>query len=80
MGNSRGSASPAINKYDKLPHSVKLALQNARFAWAAGWVYRYWQGGMNAKDLVKHIEKVDRAEAIKQRKRIWGADYPIECI
>lgn len=81
MGNSSGgSAALAINKYDKLPHSVKLALQNAKIDWACGWVYRKWERGMPAKKLVKYIEKIDRAEAVKKAKRTWGPDYPLEYI
>ena len=81
MGNSRGSAASAIRKFDQLPHSVKTALHEARFAWGAGWFYRQFQSGkMNSKDMVKYIHKIDREMAIKQARKIWGPDYPIECI
>lgn len=80
MANSRGTVSSAIKKYDHLPHSVKVALQEARFAWGAGWFYKAFQNGMKPKDMVKYIHKIDRQHAIKQARRTWGPDYPIELI
>jgi hypothetical protein len=80
MGNSKGSAASAIRKYDQLPRSVKAALQEARFAWGAGYFYRRFQAGMKATDMVKYIRKIDRAEAIKQASKTWGPDYPIDLI
>lgn len=76
-----GTASMAWGKYDKLPHSVKLALQEARIPWGPGWFYRQFESGkMSAPAIVKYIKKVDRAEAIKAARKAWGPDYPIELI
>ena len=81
MGNSKGSASSAIKKYDQLPHSVKAALQQARFSWGPAWFHRQFQSGrMSAKAMVKYIQKIDRAHAIKEARKVWGPYYPIELI
>jgi hypothetical protein len=80
MGNSKGSAASAIKRFDELPRSVKQALHEARFAWGAGYFYRRFQSGMKAKDMVKYIQKIDRELAIKQARKVWGPDYPIELI
>lgn len=81
MANSKGSAASAIRKYDQLPRSVKKAIQEARFAWGAGWFHRQFESGrMSATELVKYIRKIDRELAIKQARKTWGPDYPVELI
>ena len=81
MANSKGSAASAIKKYDQLPGSVKAALQQARFSWGPTWFYRQFQSGrMSAKDMVKYIHKIDRKHAIKEARKVWGLDYPVELI
>ena len=80
MGNSKGTASSALKKYDQLPRSVKAALQEARFDWGPASFYRKFQGGVRAKDLVKRIQKIDREAAIKEARKAWGPDYPIELL
>lgn len=80
MANSKGSAASAIGKYDRLPHSVKQALQEARFAWGAGYFCHKFEAGMKAKDMVKYIHDLDRETAVKQARRVWGPDYPVETI
>lgn len=81
MANSKGSASSALGKYDQLPRSVKAALQQARFCWGPAWFHRQFQSGkMSAKDMVKYIQKTDRKHAIKEARKVWGPDYPVELI
>lgn len=81
MANSKGSAASAIKKFDQLPRSVKAALHEARFSWGAGWFYRQFESGrMSAKDMVKYIHKIDREMAIKQARKTWGPDYPVDLI
>ena len=79
MGNSRGSSTETktLHYYEQLPRSVRAALQNARFDWATkSFLKKFEAGGMKAKDLVKHIEKIDADHAAKERVRVWGKDYP----
>ena len=79
MGNSSGSSSETktLHYYEQLPRSVRAALQNARFDWATrGFLKKFEQGGMKAKDLVKYIEKIDADLAAKERISVWGKDYP----
>lgn len=75
-----GSASPAWSKYDKLPHSLKVALQECRTPWAPGWVHKRWECGEPVKKLVQYIAKLDRDTARKQARKVWGPDYPLELI
>lgn len=77
---SGGTASPAWSKYDKLPHTLKVALQECRTPWAPGWVYERFQRGEPVKKLVRYIAKLDRDTAIKRARKTWGPDYPIELI
>lgn len=81
MANHRGgTASPAWSKYDKLPHSLKVALQQCRTPWAPGWLYERFQRGEPIKKLVAYVAKIDRERAIKDARKMWGPDYPVELI
>lgn len=68
--------------YDRLPKSARQALQDARFDWATRSLLRSFEAGRfkDGKRLAKHIEEIDLAAAVKERKRIWGPHYPIEAI
>ena len=79
MGNSSGSSRErrTLHYYDQLPRSVRAALQNARFDWATCKFLKQFEAGrFKAVELVKIIESIDRAEARKQRVKVWGKDYP----
>lgn len=79
MGNSNGSSreTRTLHYYDQLPRSARAALANARFDWATRNMLKRFEGGrMNARELVKHIEKIDAELAAKDRVRVWGKDYP----
>lgn len=80
MGNSHGTSQETrtLHYYDQLPRSARAALQEARFDWATRSLLKRFEGGsMNAKELVKHIQKIDAELAAKERARVWGADYPM---
>lgn len=79
MGNSSGSSqeTKTLHYYEQLPKSARAALANAKFNWATRSMLKRFEGGrMNAKDLVKYIQKIDDELAAKERAKIWGADYP----
>jgi hypothetical protein len=79
MGNSSGSSRErrTLHYYDQLPRSARAALQNARFDWATGNMLKRFEGGrIKAKELVKYIEKIDAELAAKERRKVWGPDYP----
>ena len=81
MANHKGgTASPAWTKYDKLPHSLKVALQECKVPWAPGWLYERWNRGEPVKELLKYIKKIDRERAIKEARKVWGPGYPLELI
>jgi hypothetical protein len=79
MGNSSGSSRErrTLHYYDQLPRSVRAVLQNAKFDWATrNFLKRFEAGQIKAAELVKYIDSIDRAEARKQRVKVWGKDYP----
>ena len=81
MANYRGgNASPAWSKYDQLPRTLKIALQECRIPWAPGWVYKRFQRGEPVKQLARYIAKIDREHAIKNARKTWGPDYPVDLI
>jgi hypothetical protein len=58
--------------YESLPPSVRAALQQAAFDWAAYPIWRRFEGGkIGAKDLVKAISQWD-AEQIKRDQKNTG--------
>lgn len=79
MGNSSGSSqeTKTLHYYEQLPKSARAALANAKFNWATRNMLKRFEGGrMSAKELVKHIQKIDDELAAKDRAKVWGADYP----
>ena len=79
MGNSSGSSQETrtLHYYEQLPKSARAALANAKFNWATRNMMKRFEGGrMNAKELVKYIQKIDDDLAAKERARVWGDDYP----
>ena len=79
MGNSSGSSQErkTLHYYEQLPRSARTALANAKFNWATRNMLKRFEGGrMNAKELVKYIQKIDDEMAAKERVKVWGTDYP----
>lgn len=80
---NNGAASRTVREntmkhFDRLPPSVRAAVANARFNWAiAGWLKAFNRGEMKARDLVAHVERVDKIETAVTRFKAWGGDYPI---
>jgi hypothetical protein len=71
---SRASKANQWAAYDRLPPSVRAALQNAAFDWAAYPIHRDFERGVRtAKETVKAIREWDRKQITKDRKRVWGA-------
>jgi Family of unknown function (DUF6525) len=60
--------------YERLPPSVRLALQEAAFDWAAYPIWRAFEAGRykSAKELVRKIKEWDAKQIKKDRKRVWG--------
>lgn len=80
MGNSSGSSREmrTLHYYDQLPKSAREALANANFNWATGRMLKSFETNrMRAKELVKYIKKIDDELAAKERKKVWGPDYPV---
>lgn len=80
MSNSTGSSreTKTLHYYDQLPRSARLALQNARFDWATRYYLKAFESGrLNAKELVKRIQKSDYEHAVKEAPRVWGPGYPV---
>lgn len=79
MGNSSGTSNETrtLHYYEQLPRSARAALANAKFNWATRGMLKKFEGGrMNVKELVKYIQKIDDELAEKERRKVWGADYP----
>jgi hypothetical protein len=71
---SRASKASQWAAYDRLPPSVRAALQNAAFDWAPYPIHRAFERGLRtAKETVRAIGKWDAAQIRRDRKRIWGA-------
>lgn len=74
-GNSRERHT--LDYYDRLPRSVRAAIQSANLDWACrGWLLQFERGQINAKDLVKRIELADANATERDRVKLWGKDYP----
>jgi Family of unknown function (DUF6525) len=59
--------------YDRLPPSVRAALQQAAFDWASYPVWRRFESGkVSSKELTKAIAKWDADQIKKDRKKVWG--------
>jgi Family of unknown function (DUF6525) len=59
--------------YERLPPSVRRALQDAAFDWASYPIWRRWNAGkVSTPELVKAIAKWDADQIKRDRKRIWG--------
>lgn len=60
--------------FDELPRTVREALANAAFDWAAYPVWRWWNSGQykSAKDLAKQIAVWDKTQIKKDSNRVWG--------
>lgn len=84
MGNSVIGGSQetrTMQYYDRLPRSVREALQNCIHDFAVGsWLKQFERGQIKAKDLVKKINEWDRKYALKHCDRVWGDGYPKELI
>jgi hypothetical protein len=79
MGNSSGSSqeTKTLHYYEQLPRSARAALASAKFSWATRGMLKKFEGGrMNARELVKYIQKIDDEMAAKERVKVWGPDYP----
>jgi hypothetical protein len=69
---SRASKANQWAAYDRLPPSVRAALQNAAFDWAPYPIHRAFENGQRtAKETVKAIASWDAAQIKEDRKRIW---------
>ena len=57
--------------YERLPRSVRLALQEAAYSWAPYTIWRRWEGGhySTAQALVKDIQQWDRDTHKRDAKR-----------
>lgn len=59
--------------YERLPPSVRAALQQSAFDWAS---YPIWQrferGEISSNNLVREIARWDAEQTAKDRKRVWG--------
>lgn len=74
MGNSKGSyhTTPENNlaAFDRLPRSVRAALANADFSWAAAPIRTSFERGrMTAAEIVKAIRKWDTDKHKRDVKR-----------
>jgi hypothetical protein len=80
MGNSVTGTSHERNTlayFDRLPRSVRVVVANANLDWALrSWLLAFERGEISSKDLAKKIRAADARETVKQRRRIWGPDYP----
>jgi uncharacterized protein DUF6525 len=57
--------------FERLPRSVRDALNEAAFAWAPYPIWRSWEAGRfkDAKALVKEIRRWDRQAIARREKR-----------
>jgi hypothetical protein len=68
---SRASKASQWAAYDRLPPSVRAALQNAAFDWAPYPIYRAFERGQRtAKETVRAIAQWDADQIRQDRKRI----------
>ena len=72
-GVSYASNEKQMDAYDRLPPSVRAALANAAFDWAAFPLRRRFERGQyTVAELVKKIDNWDRDQIAKDRPRVWG--------
>ena len=58
--------------YERLPPSVRAALQQAAFEWAPYPIWRWFEGGRyTAKELVRKIKQWDADQIKRDSKRVW---------
>jgi hypothetical protein len=68
---SRASKANQWQAYDRLPPSVRAALQNSTFDWAPYPIHRAFENGQRtAKETVRAIAKWDAAQIKRDRKRV----------
>lgn len=71
-GSSHASNENQWRAYDRLPPSIRKALQESAFDWAPYPIWRRFEAGENtAKEYVKKIAEWDRSQIKKDRKRVW---------
>jgi hypothetical protein len=71
-GTSYASREKQMAAYDQLPCSIREALANAAFDWAAYPIRRRFERGQRrAKEYVAIIRKWDRDQIAKDRVRVW---------
>lgn len=80
MGNSKGGyyskRENTMAAYDRLPASVRSALQVAAFNWAPQPIRTMFERGRySAPQIVKEIKKWDAKHIARDRKRVWGLDH-----
>jgi hypothetical protein len=74
---SYASTEKQMEAFDRLPRSVRAALSNATFNWAAYPIRGWFEAGRyTAKDLVKKISAWDQRQIAKDQKRVWGIEAP----
>lgn len=70
---SYASKEKQMAAYDALPRSMREALANSAFNWAAYPIrQRFERGQITAKTWVGLIEKWDRDQIAKDRTKVWG--------
>jgi hypothetical protein len=70
---SYASTEKEMAAFDRLPRSVRAALADAAFNWAAYPIRRWFEAGCySAKALVKQIDAWDRKQIARDRTRVWG--------
>ena len=72
-GTSSASKDKQWSAFDQLPRTIREALAEAAFDWAAYPILRWWNSGRykTAKDLAKRIKQWDSDQIKKDRKRVW---------
>jgi hypothetical protein len=74
-GISYASREKQMAAYDQLPRSMRDALANAAFDWAAYPIrQRFERDQRTAKEYVVMIKKWDRDQIAKDRARVWGIE------
>jgi hypothetical protein len=72
---SYASTEKQMAAFDRLPCSVRAALADAAFNWAAYTLHRQFEaGGYSVKDLIKQIDAWDRKQIARDRTRVWGVE------
>lgn len=70
-----------MDRYDRLPPELRRWITTAALPWSASSVLRLWsrlhrETGGDVAAMTARLDQAERRMLDRDRKAIWGADYP----